>query len=59
MTGKTLKALNISAALRFKQLASSDHRITGSSFPFGPRYVVVNIPSAAAEAIENGRVVSR
>ena len=59
VTGKTLKALNISAALRFKQLASSAHRIAGSSFPFGPRYVVVNIPSAAAEAVENGRVVRR
>ncbi|MCC2099259.1 MAG: L,D-transpeptidase family protein [Hyphomicrobiales bacterium] len=59
VTGKTLKALNISAAQRFKQLASSAHRIAGSRFPFGRRYVAVNIPSAAAEAVENGRVVRR
>lgn len=55
----TLKALNIPAALRFRQLASSAHRIAGSNFPFGQRYVVVNIPSAAVEAVENGQVVRR
>ncbi len=28
-------------------------------FPFGERYVAVNIPSAAVEAVENGQVVRR
>lgn len=56
---RTRKALNIPAALRFKQLASSAHRIAGSKFAFGSRYVVVNIPSASVEAVENGRVVRR
>jgi len=59
VAAKTLKALNIPAALRFKQLASSAHQIAGSQFAFGRRYVVVNIPSAAAEAVEDGRVVRR
>ncbi len=31
----------------------------GSKFPFGERYVVVNIPSAVVEAVENGAVVRR
>lgn len=58
VSGRTLAEMNVSAAQRFKQLASSAQRVSGSAFPFGPRYVVVNIPSASAEAIENG-VVSR
>ena len=33
--------------------------IAGSNFPFGDRWVVVNIPSASAEAIEGGKVVRR
>ncbi|MGE3645824.1 MAG: murein L,D-transpeptidase [Beijerinckiaceae bacterium] len=59
VSGKTLTAINIPAALRFRQLASSAHRIAGSNFSFGNRYVVVNIPSASVEAVENGRVVRR
>lgn len=59
VTGKTLAAMNVPAAIRFRQLASSAQRIAGLQFAFGPRYVVVNIPSASVEAIENGRVVRR
>lgn len=59
VAGKTLAALNVPAAVRFKQLASSAQRIAGSEFAFGPRYVVVNIPSTYVEAVENGRVVKR
>jgi hypothetical protein len=43
VAGATLKALNIPAAVRFRQLASSAQRVAGSSFGFGDRYVVVNI----------------
>ncbi|HEY4138488.1 MAG TPA: L,D-transpeptidase family protein, partial [Casimicrobiaceae bacterium] len=50
---------NVSAAVRFRQLASSAQRIAGSNFSFGSRYVVVNIPSASVEAVDNGRVVHR
>ena len=59
VSGATLKALNIPAAVRFRQLASSAQRIAGSSFPFGDRYVVVNIAAAAAEAVDNNKVTRR
>jgi len=56
---KTLQALNVPALTRHRQLAASAQRLMGSSFPFGGRYVVVNIPSAAVEAVENGEVTRR
>ena len=55
----TINALNVPAATRQRQLAASAARLMGSKFPFGERYVVVNIPSAAVEAVENGAVVRR
>ncbi|WP_342107598.1 L,D-transpeptidase family protein [Methylobacterium sp. SI9] len=55
----TLNALNVPASVRQKQLAASAARLMGSKFPFGERYIVVNIPSAAVEAVENGTVVRR
>jgi L,D-transpeptidase YcbB len=55
----TINALNVPAAVRQRQLAASAARLMGSKFPFGERYVVVNIPSAAVEAVENGAVVRR
>ncbi|MBE7201940.1 MAG: L,D-transpeptidase family protein, partial [Parafilimonas terrae] len=55
----TLSALNVPASVRQKQLAASAARLMGSKFPFGERYIVVNIPSAAVEAVENGTVVRR
>jgi murein L,D-transpeptidase YcbB/YkuD len=57
--GATLKALNVTAAERLQALRGSLRRLAGTTFGFGPRHVVVNIPSAAVEAIENGRVVRR
>ncbi len=59
ITPGTLKALNIPAATRFKQLASSAQRVAGINFQYDNRYVVVNIPSATVEAIEHGSVVRR
>ncbi len=56
VAGATLTAMNVSAATRFRQLASSAQRLAGVNFPFGDRYVVVNLPSTSVEAIENGRV---
>jgi murein L,D-transpeptidase YcbB/YkuD len=58
VAGRTLEEMNVPAQTRFRQLASSAQRIAGSTFAFGPRYVVVNIPSAHVETVENG-VVSR
>ena len=59
VSGATLRALDVPAATRFRQLASSAQRLAGVDFPFGPRYVVVNIPSTAVDAVENDRVVHR
>jgi len=55
----TINALNVPATVRQKQLAASAARLMGSKFAFGERYVVVNIPSAAVEAVENGTVIRR
>lgn len=59
MTPRTLAALNVSVQKRIKQLEASLERIEKTSFPFGPRYVVVNLPATFAEAIENDVVVRR
>ncbi|MDP4022738.1 L,D-transpeptidase family protein [Methylobacterium sp. NEAU 140] len=55
----TLNALNVPAETRQRQLAASAARLMGSKFPFGERYVTVNIPSATVEAVEGGQVVRR
>jgi murein L,D-transpeptidase YcbB/YkuD len=59
VAGATLRSMNVPAAVRFKQLASSAQRLAGLNFPFGERYVVVNIPSTTVEAVQNGGVVRR
>ncbi|PWB92523.1 murein L,D-transpeptidase [Methylosinus sporium] len=59
VAGATLRELDIPASVRFRQLASSAQRLAGNDFPFGPRYIVVNIPSAAVDAVENGHVARR
>ncbi len=59
VAGMTLRAMNVPANVRFKQLASSAQRLAGLNFPFGDKYVAVNIPSLAVDAVENGRVFRR
>jgi murein L,D-transpeptidase YcbB/YkuD len=59
VAGATLRELDVPASVRFRQLASSAQRLAGNDFPFGARYIVVNIPSAAVDAVENGRVARR
>ncbi len=59
VAGATLKAINVPARERFKQLASSADRLAGINFPFGDRYVAVNLPATSVEAVENDRVVRR
>lgn len=56
---RTLEALNVPALTRHRQLTASAQRLAASTFSFGDRYVVVNIPSAAVEAVERGQVVRR
>ncbi|NBT22956.1 MAG: murein L,D-transpeptidase, partial [Methylocystaceae bacterium] len=45
VAGATLRELDIPANVRFRQLASTAQRLAGVEFPFGARYVIVNIPS--------------
>jgi L,D-transpeptidase YcbB len=59
VAGATLKSINVPAKVRFNEIASSANRLAGASFPFGERYVVVNLPSTSVEAIDNGRVAHR
>jgi murein L,D-transpeptidase YcbB/YkuD len=59
VTPRTIAALNVSVQKRIKQLEASLERLDNMNFPFGPRYVVVNIPAAFAEAVENDAVVRR
>ena len=56
---KTLAALNVPVEKRIAQLEASLQRIAEIGFKFGPRYVVVNLPAAFAEAVENDKVVRR
>ncbi|SIP95137.1 Murein L,D-transpeptidase YcbB/YkuD [Rhizobium sp. RU20A] len=55
----SVKALNISADVRLNQLNTNLVRLQSMSGDLGQRYVVVNIPAAYIEAVENGRVVQR
>ncbi|PHP66897.1 murein L,D-transpeptidase [Zhengella mangrovi] len=55
----TYAAMNVSAAVRLGQLETNLVRLRSMSGFLGDRYVMVNIPAAQIEAVENGRVVSR
>jgi murein L,D-transpeptidase YcbB/YkuD len=59
ITPRTLAALNVPAQKRIKQLEASLERLENMNFSFGQRYVVVNLPAAFAEAVENDNVVRR
>src|SRR6478736_4955873 len=56
---QTLDALNVPVGKRLRQLSASLDRLNGMGFTFGYRYVVVNIPAAVAEAVEDGKVTRR
>jgi murein L,D-transpeptidase YcbB/YkuD len=56
---QTIDALNVPVGKRIRQLAASLDRLNGMNFTFGQRYVVVNIPAAVAEAVEDGKVTRR
>ena len=59
VTPRTLAALNVPVQKRIKQLEASLERLNNMNFVFGQRYVVVNLPAAFAEAVENDAVVRR
>jgi murein L,D-transpeptidase YcbB/YkuD len=59
MTPRTVAAMNVPVQKRIRQLEASLERLENITFSFGARYVVVNIPAAFAEAVENDAVVRR
>jgi L,D-transpeptidase YcbB len=59
VTPRTLAAMNVPVRKRIRQLEASLERLENMNFSFGERYVVVNIPAAFAEAVENDKVVRR
>ena len=56
---RTLRALNVPVAARIKQLEASLERLLGMDFIFAERYVVVNLPAAFVEAVNNDKVERR
>jgi murein L,D-transpeptidase YcbB/YkuD len=61
VTGRyTFAAMNVTAPVRLTQLETNLGRLREmSSSDLGERFVMVNIPAAQIEAVENGRVVLR
>ena len=56
---RTVAALNVPAEVRLAQLKTNLTRLTDLIKIVGKRYVLVNIPAAQVEAVENNAVVSR
>lgn len=55
----TLEAMNIPADTRLMQLRTNLTRVQAITTDLGQRYVMVNIPAAYIEAVENNRVAQR
>ena len=55
----TFAAMNVSAPVRLGQLETNLVRLRSMSGDLGQRYVMVNVPAAQIEAVENDRVVLR
>ena len=62
-TGKldkfTVAALNVSAKVRLRQLRTNLNRIRILSAKTAKKYILVNIPAAQIEVVENDEIVSR
>jgi murein L,D-transpeptidase YcbB/YkuD len=54
----TLAAFNVSAAARLQQLETNLVRLRSYSGDLGQRFVIVNLPGASVETVENGVVYS-
>ncbi|MDR1827935.1 MAG: L,D-transpeptidase family protein [Methylobacteriaceae bacterium] len=59
MTPVTLASMNVPAETRLKQLEVNLVRLRSHSGNLGNRYVIVNIPAAVVETVEDGVVHSR
>ena len=55
---ETLKALNVPIGFRLRQLELNLVRLRSYTGSLGDRHVTMNIPSAAVETVENGRIVT-
>ena len=55
----TLQAFNVAPSVRVRQLQANLAQLEKLAKAAANKYVVVNIPAAQVEAVENGRVVSR
>lgn len=55
----TYLAINVSAQIRLGQLQTNLQRLKEKAGTLGSRYVLVDIPAAQVEAVENDRVVLR
>ena len=55
---ETLKALNVSADERLRELQINLVRLRTYSGDLGERFVMVNLPAASVETVENGQVYS-
>jgi L,D-transpeptidase YcbB len=56
---RTIMALNVPADVRLKQLKVNLARLQEAVAATSKKYVVVNIPAAQIEAVENGQIVAR
>jgi murein L,D-transpeptidase YcbB/YkuD len=56
---RTIVALNVPADARLKQLKANVSRLEEFVPKAGKKYVVVNIPAAQVEAVQNGQIVAR
>lgn len=56
---RTLAALNVPADARLKQLKVNLGRLQDLSGTTAKKYVIVNIPAAQVEAVENGQIAAR
>jgi L,D-transpeptidase YcbB len=56
---RTIAALNVPATARLQQLKTNLGRLSDLASSTGKKYVLVNIPSAHIEAVENGQIVAR
>ncbi|MGL5733381.1 MAG: L,D-transpeptidase family protein [Beijerinckiaceae bacterium] len=55
----TWRALNVPIDKRLQQLRASQDRLKDVKFNFPPRYVVLNIPAASVEAVQDNKVALR
>jgi L,D-transpeptidase YcbB len=59
MNSATITAMNVPVEVRLRQLELNAVRLRSNAGNLGHRYVIVNIPAAIVETVEDGRVATR